>query len=82
MYNDAEKLVSKLLFIELRGVIGRSTEQDRESDLARYGLRAQASSPTVGSVSGKGQSGVGDTWMITVPTESTELGLLVLLSDS
>lgn len=82
MYNGAEKLVSKLLFVEIRGVIDRSTEQDRESDLARYGLRTQASSPTVGSVSGNGRSGVGDMWISTVPTESTELGLLVLLSDS
>lgn len=63
-------------------MIGGPAEQDPESDPARQGLQTRATSPTLESVSGNGRSGLGDIRTFTVVAESTESGLLVLLSYS
>lgn len=64
------------------GAIGHPAEQDLGSEMSKYGVQSCASSPTLGSVPENGLTEVGILRTFTVATESTELGLLVVLSVS
>lgn len=61
---------------------GKPAEQVLESEMAKRGVQTRASSPTLGSVSENGFSEVEISRTFTVATESTELGLPVVLSIS